>query len=60
MTPLMTATRAGTPGCVELLLARGADFREPADDGVSPVSMAVRDGHADIVELFLERGSQAE
>ena len=44
-------------GCVEALLAAGADPNLPQKDGVTPLCAAVAGGHADRVGALLQRGA---
>jgi ankyrin repeat protein len=56
LTPLLYAARGGCYGCVEALLAGGADLNLPTPDGVTPILMALDNGHHAIAKLLIERG----
>ncbi|KAI7807247.1 putative protein TANC1 [Triplophysa rosa] len=50
------AGRGKLEGCV-FLLDQGANVTQPNRRGVSPIFNAVRQGHTQIVELFVQRGA---
>src|SRR4029453_3016786 len=42
--------------CVDSLVAGGADVNLPAPEGVSPIMIAIENGHNGIARLLMERG----
>jgi serine/threonine-protein phosphatase 6 regulatory ankyrin repeat subunit B len=56
LTPLLYAARGGCYGCVDALLAGGADVNLPTPEGVTPMLMALDNGHHGVAKLLLERG----
>lgn len=57
LTPLLYATRSGCLGCVQALLAAGADINQPNPDGVTPLMVAIDNFHFDTAKLLLEQGA---
>lgn len=57
LTPLLYAARGGCYGCVEALLAGGADPNLPTPEGVTPILMALDNGHHAVAKLLIERGA---
>lgn len=61
--PLLPAIKAGNLGEVARLIAAGADVNErlpmagSPDDDYTPLAIAAREGHADIVRALLEAGA---
>ena len=61
--PLLAAVKAGDGGEVRRLLAAGAAVNEPAprigslDDDYTPLGIAVREGHTDLVPVLLAAGA---
>nr|WP_306671552.1 ankyrin repeat domain-containing protein [Endozoicomonas sp. ONNA2] len=51
------AVRAGQSDIVEVLLGQGADPNAPDNKGYCPLWPAVRNGHAEIVQLLLQGGA---
>jgi ankyrin repeat protein len=51
-TPLHSAARNGDETIVAMLILRGADPTRPADDGRTPVDMAVEADHGALAELL--------
>ena len=56
LTPLLYAARGGCYGCVEALVAARADVNLPTPEGVSPIMMALDNGHNGVAKLLMERG----
>jgi ankyrin repeat protein len=56
LTPLLYAARGGCYGCVEALVAGGADVNLPTPEGVTPILMALDNGHNGIAKFLIERG----
>jgi ankyrin repeat protein len=57
LTPLLYAARAGCLGCVQAMLAAGADKDRPNPDGMTPMIMALDNGHVDVARHLLDRGA---
>jgi ankyrin repeat protein len=56
MTPLLYAARGGCYGCVEALVAGRADVNLPTPEGVSPIMIALDNGHNGVASLLMDRG----
>ena len=56
LTPLLYAARGGCYACVEALVAAGADVNLPTPEGVSPIMVALDNGHNGVARLLMERG----
>jgi ankyrin repeat protein len=56
-TPLLYAARAGCLGCVEAMLAAGADKDRPNPDGMTPMIMALDNGHVTVARYLLDQGA---
>ena len=56
LTPLLYAARGGCYGCVEALVAAKADVNLPTPEGVSPIMVALDNGHNGVARLLMERG----
>jgi ankyrin repeat protein len=56
LTPLLYAARGGCYACVDALVAGGADVNLPTPEGVSPIMIAIENGHNGIARLLMERG----
>src|SRR5688572_6356992 len=56
LTPLLYAARGGCYACVEALVAGGADVNLPTPEGVSPILMALDNGHNAVARFLTERG----
>jgi ankyrin repeat protein len=56
LTPLLYAARGGCYGCVEALVAGGADVNLPTPEGVTPILMALDNGHHGIARFLIEHG----
>ena len=56
LTPLLYAARGGCYACVDALVAGGADGNLPTREGVTPILMALDNGHHGIAKLLIERG----
>src|SRR5215204_4519016 len=56
LTPLLYAARGGCYACVEALVAARADVNLPTPEGVTPIMMALDNGHNGIAKLLIERG----
>ncbi|MEZ0297886.1 MAG: ankyrin repeat domain-containing protein [Candidatus Methylacidiphilales bacterium] len=58
---LHAAIRSGhSVDTIRMLLDYGADFNAPRGDGQTPLTMAMKAGARDIVQLLLERGATVE
>jgi uncharacterized protein len=57
LTALLYAARSGCYGCVEAMLAAGADINLPTPEGVSPLMIAVDNDHNDVAKLLLDKGA---
>jgi hypothetical protein len=51
------AASSGDAVCVALLIQHGADCRTGRSDGLSPVQLAIRKDHADVLVVLLEHGA---
>ena len=56
LTPLLYAARGGCYACVEALVAAGADVNLPTPEGVSPIMIALDNGHNGVAKFLLDRG----
>ena len=56
LTPLLYAARGGCYPCVEALIAGGADVNLPTPEGVSPIMIALDNGHNGVARLLMDRG----
>jgi ankyrin repeat protein len=56
LTPLLYAARGGCYRCVEALIAGGADVNLPTPEGVSPIMIALDNGHNGVARLLMDRG----
>jgi ankyrin repeat protein len=56
LTPLLYAARGGCYRCVEALVAGGADVNLPTPEGVSPIMLALDNGHNGVARLLMDRG----
>src|SRR5688572_26109568 len=56
LTPLLYAARGGCYACVEALVAGAADVNMPTPEGVTPILMALDNGHHGIAKFLIERG----
>lgn len=57
MTALLFAARQNDLKSAALLLAAGADVKETAQDGTSPILVAVLNGHYELANFLLEKGA---
>ena len=57
LTPLLYAARAGCLACVEAMLDAGADKDRPNPDGMTPMMMALDNGHPEVALSLLKRGA---
>ncbi len=57
LTPLLYAARAGCLGCVQSMLAAGADKDRPNPDGMTPMIMALDNGHVNVARHLLDSGA---
>jgi ankyrin repeat protein len=56
LTPLLHAARGGCYACVEALVGAGAEVNLPTPEGVSPIMVALDNGHNGIAKFLMERG----
>jgi ankyrin repeat protein len=54
---LLFAARQGAMAAARVLVDGGADLNLADPDGISPMSMAIINGHYDVANLLLERGA---
>jgi ankyrin repeat protein len=57
LTPLLYAARAGCLACTETMLDAGADKDRPNPDGMTPMMMALDNGHPEVALHLLKRGA---
>jgi ankyrin repeat protein len=57
LTPLLYAVRAGCQDCVTTMVEAGADIDRPNPDGMTPMMMALDNGHPAIAMYLFERGA---
>ena len=57
LTALLYAARSGCYGCVEEMIAAGADANVPTPEGVSPLMTAIDNDHNDVAKLLLDKGA---
>ena len=57
LTPLLYASRAGCQGCVEAMIAAGADVNRPNPDGMTPMMMALDNGYPGVARYLLDHGA---
>jgi ankyrin repeat protein len=60
LTPLLYAARGGCYACVEALVAARADVNLPTPEGVSPIMMALDNGHNGIAKFLMDRGGNPQ
>jgi ankyrin repeat protein len=56
LTPLLYAARGDCYSCVEALIAAGADVNLPTPEGVTPIMIALDNGHTGVARLLMDRG----
>ena len=56
LTPLLYAARGGCYGCVEALVAAGADVNLPTPEGVTPIMVALDNNFSSVARLLMEKG----
>ncbi len=56
LTPLLFAARQGCVECAQILLDAGAKIDTTDPDGISPVLIAIINGHYDVAGFLLNRG----
>jgi ankyrin repeat protein len=56
-TPLLFAARSGCTPCVKLLVEAGADIDRPTPEGVTPLMIAIDNGHYDTANALLDLGA---
>jgi ankyrin repeat protein len=54
---LLYAARSGCYGCVEDLIAAGADVNLPTPEGVTPLMVALDNEHNDVAKLLMDKGA---
>jgi ankyrin repeat protein len=59
-TPLLYAARENCIGCVDVLLANGADKDLPDPDGVSPLHLAVMNANWDLAKGLIAAGADVD
>jgi len=57
LTALLYAARSGCYACVEALIGAGSDVNVPTPEGVTPLMIALDNGHNDVAKLLLDRGA---
>jgi uncharacterized protein len=57
LTPLLFAARENCLACVHVLVEAGADVSATTPDGISPVVIALINGHFDVAGALLEAGT---
>ncbi len=57
LTPLLYAARNGCSGCVEALMAAGADVNLPTPEGVTPLMIALDNAYNDVAKLLFDHGA---
>jgi uncharacterized protein len=57
LTALLYAARAGCLACVKTIADAGADINRPNPDGMTPMMMAIDNGHPDVALYLLQRGA---
>ena len=57
-TPLMVAAQGSNPEFIQALIDAGADVKAQNDEGDGALSIAVKDGHHDIVRLLSKAGTK--
>jgi ankyrin repeat protein len=57
LTALLYAARSGCDGCIEAMLAAGADINLPTPEGVTPLMIAIDNDHNDAAKLLLDKGA---
>jgi ankyrin repeat protein len=57
LTPLLFAARAGCTECVMQLVKAGADIDRPTPEGVTPLMIAIDNGHYDTANALLDLGA---
>jgi ankyrin repeat protein len=57
LTALMYAARGGCYGCVEAMVAAGADVNAPSPEGVTPLMIALDNSHNDVAKFLIDHGA---
>ena len=57
MTALLFAAREGCLACIDVLVGAGADVNGTTPDGISPVVLALINGHYDVAARLVEAGT---
>lgn len=57
LTALAYAARSGCLGCLDAIIAAGADLNVPTPEGVTPLMIALDNEHNDAAKLLLDRGA---
>ncbi|MEP6963137.1 MAG: ankyrin repeat domain-containing protein, partial [Acidobacteriota bacterium] len=60
LTALLYAARNGCFECTESLIKAGADVNVPTPEGVSPLMLAIDNGHNEVAKLLLENRANPE
>lgn len=59
LTAMLYAAREGCYGCVEALIAAGADVNVPTPEAVTPLMLALDNDHNEVAKLLLDQGADA-
>jgi len=57
LTALLYAARSGCYDCAEAMIRSGASVNVPTPEGVTPLMMALDNGHNEVAKLLLDRGA---
>ncbi len=59
LTALMFAARQGDLECTKVLLEGGAEIRHAEEEGITPLHLAIMNGHFDLAAYLLDHGADA-